>query len=312
MRRLRGGTWYFVAATFDAATGEVRLCAGAAPDWPLDPSRGAVSIQTGITALRLSGGAAAHGRARLETARQARRGHYNGKIDRPSLFNRALSPDELDALQVGRIAARSRRGVVAAWDFSQRDRFQSGHRCARPGSSHGTAVNLPPGRSPAPTGPVTRATSTTRQASTAPSTSTTTISTTRAGTSTSPSRIPDWIAERYLRRATAGRQTMRSTCRSWCRPPRGVATSRIAYLIPTFTYLAYANEHMPVAPLSLFPFADMDAQRAEYEYIAENHLNSLYDTHNDGSGVSLRLLEATARSTSDRMRSSASMAGPSG
>ena len=42
---------------------------------------------------------------------------------------------------------------------------------------------------------------------------------------------------------------------------------------------------MPVEPLSLFPFADLNAHRAEYDYIADNELNSLYDTHRDGSGV---------------------------
>src|SRR5918994_40080 len=58
-----------------------------------------------------------------------------------------------------------------------------------------------------------------------------------------------------------------------------------ASLFPTFTCLAYANEHVPVEPLSLFPFADMDAHRAEYDYIAENRLHSMYDVHRDGSGV---------------------------
>ena len=63
------------------------------------------------------------------------------------------------------------------------------------------------------------------------------------------------------------------------RPPRGAATSRIAYLIPTFTYLAYADEHLPVDPPSLFPFARHGMHQRELDYIAENQLNSLYDTH---------------------------------
>ena len=99
----------------------------------------------------------------------------------------------------------------------------------------------------------------------------TTISTMQAGrldfTFTIPDSLPSGI---YAARLRAGTDVERLPF--VVRPPRGVATSRIAYLIPTFTYLAYANEHMPVEPLSLFPFADMDAQRPEYEYIAENHL----------------------------------------
>ena len=111
-----------------------------------------------------------------------------------------------------------------------------------------------------------------------------TISTTRVGrldfTFTIPDSLPSGI---YAARLRAGDDVERLPF--VVRPLRGAATSRIAYLIPTFTYLAYANEHMPVEPLSLFPFADMDAQRPEYEYIAENHLNSMYDVHSDGSGV---------------------------
>ena len=38
------------------------------------------------------------------------------------------------------------------------------------------------------------------------------------------------------------------------RPAPGSSTAPIAYLISTFTYLAYANEHMAVEPASLFPF----------------------------------------------------------
>ena len=37
--------------------------------------------------------------------------------------------------------------------------------------------------------------------------------------------------------------------------------AKVCYLISTFTYLAYANEHVPVEPVELFPFLATDAQR---------------------------------------------------
>ena len=42
---------------------------------------------------------------------------------------------------------------------------------------------------------------------------------------------------------------------------------------------------MPIEPASLFPFLDPEAHADEYAYIKTNKLNSLYDTHTDGSGV---------------------------
>jgi N,N-dimethylformamidase len=71
-------------------------------------------------------------------------------------------------------------------------------------------------------------------------------------------------------------------------PPRGTATAKICFLLPTASYMAYANEHMgsdaPVAQLlggRLVEHERQDLFRNEHrEYGA-----SCYDTHSDGSGV---------------------------
>jgi N,N-dimethylformamidase len=55
----------------------------------------------------------------------------------------------------------------------------------------------------------------------------------------------------------------------------------LVFLAPTFTYLAYADERLPP---ELFPWLCDDAG---HRFARANHLTSLYDTHNDGSGVSL-------------------------
>jgi N,N-dimethylformamidase beta subunit-like, C-terminal len=69
-------------------------------------------------------------------------------------------------------------------------------------------------------------------------------------------------------------------------PPRGTATARVAVLLPTLTYLAYANERLGREMIEPWPgwYPDLDPLddlvQAHPEWGA-----SLYDTHLDGSGV---------------------------
>jgi N,N-dimethylformamidase len=71
-------------------------------------------------------------------------------------------------------------------------------------------------------------------------------------------------------------------------PQRGRAGARLALLMPTFSYLAYANESLDVTDsLRLAPRQDMDLNTEAYAYVAANGLKSTYDRHSDGSGVSL-------------------------
>jgi N,N-dimethylformamidase len=55
----------------------------------------------------------------------------------------------------------------------------------------------------------------------------------------------------------------------------------LVFLAPTFTYLAYADERLP--PERFLWLCD----DAGHRFAKANQLTSLYDTHNDGSGVSL-------------------------
>jgi N,N-dimethylformamidase len=71
-------------------------------------------------------------------------------------------------------------------------------------------------------------------------------------------------------------------------PPRGKPRSRLALLMPTMSYLAYANESLDVSTsLPLAPLQDMDLNKDGYAYVAANGLKSIYDLHSDGSGISL-------------------------
>ena len=98
--RLRERTWYFIAATFDAGTSEVRLVQEPCQNWPHDPSSRIITIRTGIRALESTETTLLI--AALPGDRPGKvGGHYNGKIDRPRLFNRALSSAELERLKLG-------------------------------------------------------------------------------------------------------------------------------------------------------------------------------------------------------------------
>jgi N,N-dimethylformamidase len=55
----------------------------------------------------------------------------------------------------------------------------------------------------------------------------------------------------------------------------------LVFLAPSFTYLAYANERLPA---DLYPWLCDDPG---HRFARANRLTSLYDTHDDGTGVSL-------------------------
>ena len=63
------------------------------------------------------------------------------------------------------------------------------------------------------------------------------------------------------------------------RPAR--PSARLAFLVPTATYLAYADEYLPAAT---YPWRCWDRG---HQFAQDNQLRSLYDVHGDGSGVSL-------------------------
>ena len=71
-------------------------------------------------------------------------------------------------------------------------------------------------------------------------------------------------------------------------PPRGTATAKIAFLVPTASYLAYANDHIvhdvPVAQ-SILGHTSCISEQDLYLYGNIDLGLSTYDGHSDGSGV---------------------------
>ena len=70
-------------------------------------------------------------------------------------------------------------------------------------------------------------------------------------------------------------------------PPREQVSSRLALLMPTFSYLAYANEWHESRIRSASRRAEMGLNPEAYAYVAANGLKSTYDLHRDGSAISL-------------------------
>jgi N,N-dimethylformamidase len=67
------------------------------------------------------------------------------------------------------------------------------------------------------------------------------------------------------------------------RPAAGAHRAEVAFLAPTFTYMAYANGHYR-PPGWVVEHGSANEQEHD-RYARENELNGLYDHHSDGSGV---------------------------
>ncbi|WP_147449621.1 N,N-dimethylformamidase beta subunit family domain-containing protein [Actinomadura pelletieri] len=127
--------WYFAAVSYDAESGKVRLY-----QQPLSghPNTSEAVVTRTIGARGLKNATVPLLMAAYQGAGDRPAGFYNGKIDAPRVYDRALDDREIRALRRGGPAG----GAVASFDFSRNmdtDRIvdTSGN------GLHGRAVNLP-------------------------------------------------------------------------------------------------------------------------------------------------------------------------
>ena len=284
-RPLYAGTWYFVAATCDAASGEIVLYQEPVMAWPIDESR---AVVTATSAAR--GFGASNTDLLIAAAWQRgddghdRPGHlFNGKIDRPRLFSRALTREEIGALQAGTDPRTFGPDLIAAWDFaadvaSTRVTDRGPHRL------HGRTVNMPArgmtganwrgdawsfALAPEEYGAIHFHDDDLEDAGWAVDFHLTV-----------PPDLPSGV---YAARLRAGNAEERIPF--VVHPPLGEARSPILVLVPTNSYLAYANFNVPPQSPRLFPNQDLSLHQTEHQYMTDNSLMSLYDKHRDGSGV---------------------------
>jgi N,N-dimethylformamidase len=287
-------TWYSVTAIYDVDAGEARL--------RVDPREPTASELAGAAQTSLPAPVAVGaGGDLLIAAEQVSDGgertvehFYNGKIDSPRIFSGALGDAELAALRDGGAAARHER-LVAAWDFS--DGIPTSAIVDASGRGlHGRAVNKPMRgatgwnwdgaetawpHAPEQYGAIHFHDDDLDDAGWE-----------RSLGFTVPDELPSGVYAVHLQ--AAGEEDYIPFA---VRPRRGRPTNRILWVMPVFSYLAYGNEHLAdtvhtldqraehllgaegVAALADYPSTPQD------RYIAANGLNSLYDTHTDGSGV---------------------------
>jgi N,N-dimethylformamidase beta subunit-like, C-terminal/Concanavalin A-like lectin/glucanases superfamily len=254
----RGARWYFVAATFDATAGKVVLYQRPLAPWPIGATPVVVERTVRVKSASDEGAPLLIGASWLwrEAGRAQAGSFYNGKIESPRVFGRALTAGDIDSLAQGGTVA----DPVAAWDFSagisSRDVTDRS-----PNRLNGRTVNMPTRavtgynwtgneidfkRAPAEYGAIHFHDDDLDDA---------------AWEVGFEWRVPDDLKSGiYAARLRAGNGE--DYAPFYVRPRKGTATAAIAFLVPTFSYLAYANSGVNVPQLL-----------------------SLYNHHSDGSGV---------------------------
>ena len=289
--------WHFVAGSWDAATGEAHLLQRICERGPEPSLTAATNLGTADgdevdpvpeepdAPLLLAAG------SRIDGTEVGAYHCFNGKIERPCLFDRALSAEELEALADG-ADPLAMDGVAAVWDFAATD--ASGVDIADVGGSghDGTVVNY---AMRGLTGHSWDATAFTREE--APE---------QYGAihfhddDFDDSRweedfrftVPDDARSGYYAvhlQASDEAGGEEDNIPFFVTPAPGARRAKAAYLAPTCSYLAYANERVLFSgghdfsdltniPIVVDPYDDYLGARVELG-------GSVYDVHTDGSGV---------------------------
>ena len=284
--------WYLVAAAYDAAKGEIAVVQRPLQKWPhtddmAEVNAGVeVAMAVGEGPLLMAGATDADGIVD---------DHYNGKIDSPMLLDAALPPGTLEGALVRPVPHAIRRHIVGAWDFSKEI---PGTRAldSGPNGLHGELVHLP------------------ARAMKGWNWNGDTIRWTErpehygaihfhdddlydsAWESDFSLTVPDGLRPgayaAHVEVGDAEDGTEEDYITFFVRSPRrrngGAVRPKVAFLVPTASYMAYANDHTPsdgepteMVIGRLLTFQPSDIYINEHRELGL----ALYDTHSDGSGV---------------------------
>ena len=230
-------SWYFVAATYDAGSGRVAIYQEPLTEFSFDPTGSTTERTTTVKALApntvpfLIAAASMSGAGNQPIAT----GHFNGKIDNPRVYGRVLTPQELGALRRG----RGPNDAVASWDFSL-DISTNKVTDTSPRKLNGATVNLP---TKAVTGHAWTGLEMNYK-----------YARDQYGAiyfhdddledakwdATFEFKVPANLKSGVYA-ARLRTETAEDYVPFFVRPKKGTATARIAYLIPTFSYLAYGG-----------------------------------------------------------------------
>jgi N,N-dimethylformamidase len=293
--RLYPSCWYSVAASYDGSTGAVRLFSRAVINSvnsllsPAVPVGGEGVSETSVdVGIEACSSAFLIGGCWTGPASDRVDSHFNGRIDSPKVWTRVLTTEELDAVTLG--AEPPPEGLAAAWHFAEGigpdgvpdERVAD----AGPSGLHGRCVQFPargvPGwnwkgreenfvHAPAEFGAIHFHEDDLED----------------CGWETDIR----WTVPPDARSGVYALRLVQQESEDWIPffvvPPSGSATARVLLLIPTASYLAYANEHLSAKAHSQALFG-RTAVMDELTFLLYGHAEfgrSTYDIHTDGSGV---------------------------
>lgn len=274
--------WVLAAASYDAASGEVRLVqtpAGLSPGQSIGAPEAGRTLVLERPLRPAPADAPFMFAAWADGARAG--GFFNGKIDRPRLAARALGDDEIERLLAPSPALGD--GLLGHWDFG-RDIPGDAITDLGPRGLNGRLVNLP-------TRGVTGHNWSGESFSwrTAPEQYGAVHfhddDLYDAGWQTDLGlTVPEGLASGlYAIRLRHGADVDRIPF--VVRPPLGRATAPVALLLPMASYLAYANQRLRLRPNPLFGDGRPTCANDAFLVAHPEFGGSTYDTHTDRSGV---------------------------
>jgi N,N-dimethylformamidase len=282
-RRLLARRWYFVAGSCDAA-GRLTVRQEALEPLPTLRDGGTRTIE--VEPLSIGGAGPILIAACDADGADGPTWHFNGKIDRPRIARRALAPAEMAALKRHAVPEDLADDLLGGWDCS---RVMASFRVIdlSPNRLHGVLHNVPTRGVTGHnwTGEALRWRDAPEQYGAIhfhdddlyDAQWTTSLELT----------IPDKMRSgMYAARLRAGDDE--EYVPFFVRPPRGRATAPLALLVPTATYMAYAN-YLSWADNPLIEKLFGGLWLAEEDDLFLNEHRELgastYDSHADGSGI---------------------------
>ena len=284
--------WYFVAATYDADSKAVTLIQEPLHTHVLTRDSANKRDKASYAKIPAHDDPITIGARfqRHDKGRTACTRYYNGKIDSPRIASRALSRLEMEALKQRNPDRSLAQDIVAAWDFAA-DMTTTTVRDSSPNRLDGQLVNMPTRamtgwnwngeemcwrHAPDQYGAIHFHDDDVYDAGWEIDVSLTVPGNLKSGL--------------YAARLRAGGNAEDEDYVPFAvLPPRGKATAKICFLLPTGSYMAYANEHMgtdaPIAQLLGGRLVEHERQDL-YRHVHREYGASCYDTHSDGSGVS--------------------------
>ena len=288
-RAMRAREWYFVAATFESSTGLLKLVQLPRATWPADLTSISVEETVRTPARCRNDQRLLMAATALETdpsSNSAAKGLFNGKIDSPRLFSRALKPGEIELLALDTVPAEvAGPDLVASWDFTK-DHASTEVTDSGPHQLHGTLFNMP-------TRAVTGRNWTSEETDHKQASQQYGAIHFHRDDLEDAGWQPDFelIVPNGLRSgiyaARLNGEGREDHVPFIIRPPRGAAQAPILFLVPTFTYLAYVNDRMEAAQSFFAALPEEDFQLDPLDlYLAQRpeFAKCLYDNHADGGG----------------------------